>query len=101
MAAAAGFLFFQENPSPSLLAGVCLTMAGMVLMDRPVAELLRVRALKEKGLAAGTIAERVSETVLPNGLKVLLLENHKAPVLTFQVWYRVGSRNERPGETIG
>jgi len=44
--------------------------------------------------AAGTIAERVSETVLPNGLKVLLLENHKAPVITFQVWYRVGSRNE-------
>ncbi|HYR02781.1 MAG TPA: insulinase family protein, partial [Syntrophobacteria bacterium] len=37
--------------------------------------------------AAGIIAERVSETVLPNGLKVLLLENHKAPVITFQVWY--------------
>jgi len=47
------------------------------------------------GVAYGaTIAERVSETVLPNGLKVLLLENHKAPVITFQVWYRVGSRNE-------
>jgi zinc protease len=44
--------------------------------------------------ATGTIAEKVSETVLPNGLKVLLLENHKAPVITFQVWYRVGSRNE-------
>ncbi len=29
------------------------------------------------GAACGaTIAERVSETVLPNGLKVLLLENH-------------------------
>jgi len=47
-----------------------------------------------QALADGTIAERVSETILPNGLKVLLLENHKAPVLTFQVWYRVGSRNE-------
>ena len=44
--------------------------------------------------AAGTIADRVSEAVLPNGLKVLLLENHKAPVITFHVWYRVGSRNE-------
>jgi zinc protease len=31
---------------------------------------------------------------LPNGLKVILLENHKAPLVTFQVWYRVGSRNE-------
>jgi len=51
-------------------------------------------SLCSRAVAAATIAERVSETVLPNGLKVLLLENHKAPVLTFQVWYRVGSRNE-------
>ncbi len=42
---------------------------------------------------------KVTETVLPNGLKVLLKEEHKAPVVTFQVWYRVGSRNERLGKT--
>jgi zinc protease len=41
----------------------------------------------------------VFETVLPNGLKVILLENHKAPLVTFQVWYRVGSRNEAWGKT--
>jgi hypothetical protein len=40
------------------LAG-CMQGKGYLLMDRPVAELLRVRALKEKGLAAGTIAERL------------------------------------------
>jgi zinc protease len=45
------------------------------------------------------LRETVSETVLPNGLKVLLLENHKAPLITFQVWYRVGSRNEEWGKT--
>ena len=53
-------------------------------------------------IAAGTVApyaERVRETVLPNGLKVLLLEDHRAPVATFQVWYRVGSRNEELGKT--
>jgi len=43
--------------------------------------------------------ERVFETVLPNGLKVILLEDHKAPLVTFQVWYRVGSRNEAWGKT--
>lgn len=36
---------------------------------------------------------------LDNGLKVLLLERHQAPVVTFQVWYRVGSRNENIGQT--
>jgi len=45
------------------------------------------------------LSEQVQETMLPNGLKVLLLENHKAPVVTFQVWYRVGSRNEVWGKT--
>ncbi len=41
----------------------------------------------------------VTERVLPNGLKVLLKEEHKAPVVTFQVWYKVGSRNECLGKT--
>jgi zinc protease len=45
------------------------------------------------------LKEQVFEAVLPNGLKVLLLENHKAPIVTFQVWYRVGSRNEEWGKT--
>jgi len=49
--------------------------------------------------AAQTYAERVRETVLPNGLKMLLLEDHKAPVAVLQVWYRVGSRNEQLGKT--
>jgi zinc protease len=45
------------------------------------------------------LREQVFDTVLPNGLKVILLENHKAPLVTFQVWYRVGSRNEAWGKT--
>jgi zinc protease len=45
------------------------------------------------------VADTVSEVTLDNGLKVILLENHKAPLITFQVWYRVGSRNEEWGKT--
>lgn len=41
----------------------------------------------------------VTEKVFPNGIKVLLKEEHKAPVVTFQIWYKVGSRNERLGTT--
>ena len=36
MAALAGLWFFQETSSPSLVAGLCLTVAGMALIDRPV-----------------------------------------------------------------
>src|SRR4051812_1745235 len=49
--------------------------------------------------ADAALGEQVVETILPNGLKVILLENHKAPLVTFQVWYRVGSRNEAWGKT--
>jgi zinc protease len=41
----------------------------------------------------------VKETTLDNGLKVLLLEDHKSTAVTFQVWYRVGSRNEFDGKS--
>ncbi len=41
----------------------------------------------------------VTKTQLENGMTVLLKEMHHAPVVTFMVWYRVGSRNEVPGRT--
>src|SRR5688572_13551336 len=36
---------------------------------------------------------------LPNGLHVILHENHAAPVVTTYVLYHVGSKNERPDRT--
>ena len=44
-------------------------------------------------------AAQVQEFVLDNGLKVLLLEDHKSPAVTFQVWYRAGARNEKDGKS--
>lgn len=44
-------------------------------------------------------AAQVQEYVLDNGLKVLLLEDRKSPSVTFQVWYRVGGRNEKDGKS--
>jgi hypothetical protein len=42
---------------------------------------------------------RVESFTLPNGLKVHLVEDHSAQVVAVNVWYDVGSRNERPGRT--
>jgi zinc protease len=41
----------------------------------------------------------LSVHTLPNGLTVVLVEDHAAPVVTMWVWYRVGSRNEASGTT--
>src|SRR5688500_12449197 len=36
---------------------------------------------------------------LPNGLRVILSEDHSTPIVHMSVWYHVGSKNERPGRT--
>ncbi|HET7341110.1 MAG TPA: pitrilysin family protein [Methylomirabilota bacterium] len=41
----------------------------------------------------------VVAVTLDNGLRVLLLEDHRSPIVSLQMWYRVGSRNERRGMT--
>jgi zinc protease len=45
------------------------------------------------------ISDTVKYAKLANGLQVIVLENHKAPVATFNVFYQVGSRNETFGKT--
>ena len=42
---------------------------------------------------------RIERYVLGNGLQVLLVEDHAAPVICLQTWFRVGSRHEKPGKT--
>ena len=38
-------------------------------------------------------------TTLPNGMRVVFLEDHSTPIVHLQMWYHVGSKNERPGRT--
>jgi zinc protease len=38
-------------------------------------------------------------TTLPNGLEVVMLEDHSTPVIQAEIWYHVGSKNEKPGKT--
>ncbi len=37
--------------------------------------------------------------VLDNGLTVIVHEDHKTPIVAVNVWYHVGSKNEKPGKT--
>ncbi|HEX7050325.1 MAG TPA: pitrilysin family protein [Longimicrobiales bacterium] len=37
--------------------------------------------------------------VLDNGLTLIVHEDHKAPIVAVNIWYHVGSKNEKPGKT--
>jgi zinc protease len=50
-------------------------------------------------LAPFSAASHVYEEVLDNGLRVLIQEVHTAPLASVWCWYRVGSKDETPGQT--
>lgn len=58
--------------------------------------LLFVIALSLPVFGAGL---QVKDTTLGNGLKVVVYENHSAPVVNAEVWYRVGAYDEQSGYT--
>ncbi|MBP6179587.1 MAG: insulinase family protein [Anaerolineales bacterium] len=45
------------------------------------------------------MANKITQTTLKNGMKVMLKEIHTAPIISSWVWYRVGSRDEPTGKT--
>ena len=55
-----------------------------------------IRAVTSKG---GIPSIRYEKYTLSNGLEVILAEDHRLPLVAFNVWYHVGARNERPGLT--
>src|SRR5574341_2563491 len=65
------------------------------------------RILLTLGLAAGVAlplgaqAGRIQydQFALPNGLRVITSEDHSTPIVSVDVWYHTGSRNERPGRS--
>jgi zinc protease len=55
--------------------------------------------------AAGAIAPvaasapKITDFTLPNGLQVVVIPDHRAPVVTHMIWYKVGSADETPGKS--
>jgi len=51
------------------------------------------------GLLISEAIATTTEYRLDNGMKVIIIEDPKSPMATFQVWYRVGSKDEPAGKT--
>ena len=61
-----------------LAAGLALVATGAVALGR-----VRAQDKQEAKDGLSDLASRVQEIVLPNGLKILVLERHAAPVVAF------------------
>ncbi len=74
-----------------LLAAPLLVTGAVVTAQAP--------ATLGKAPSSPALTAGIRETILPNGLTVLTKEVRTAPVVSFSVWYKVGSRNEHTGIT--
>ncbi len=61
--------------------------------------LAAVSTAKAKMRPTNAIEIPYTKVVLQNGLTVIVHEDHKAPIVSVNVWYHVGSKNEKPGKT--
>jgi len=74
------------SPSPSVGCLLALALTCAFLTD---------------GVSAETLSNTVPPTTftLDNGLQVVVISDHRAPVVTQMIWYKVGSADETPGKS--
>jgi zinc protease len=75
------------NPLTRCTVAVCLGLACGLYLPAAVDARVPPPKLQYKHLT------------LPNGLTVILHEDHSTPIVHLQLWYHVGSKDERPGRT--
>jgi zinc protease len=63
------------------------------------AAMIFVLMLTACGVFAQDIDIPFQKFVLDNGLTLIVHEDHKAPIVAVNLWYHVGSKNEKPGKT--
>jgi zinc protease len=81
---------------PTALA-LALSTALVAGLPAPVA--MAAGAHAGAGATAGAIDIATDSFTLPNGLKVIVHSDHKAPIVAVNIWYHVGSKDEPAGKT--
>ena len=76
------------------LAALLDARAGLVLVCAGLASIAAASAMDK--VAPST---RVQEFRLANGLQVIVIPDHRAPVVTQMIWYKVGAADEPPGSS--
>ena len=71
-----------------MLRTVCLLATACVTLSAPVAR-----------AQAPRISVPVTVDTLPNGLTLIVHEDHSVPIVATNVWFHVGSGDEKPGRT--
>ena len=77
----------RPNPVTRTLSALLLSIAALSVFSGPTRAATRPARLD------------YTMTTLGNGMQVVFLEDHSTPIVHAEIWYHVGSKNERPGRT--
>ncbi len=89
-------IFYHSNTIFQHLQGDEMKTIGLFLLVVLIS-LSQVKAQSKNMVADINIP--YEKFTLDNGLTVLVHEDHKAPIVAVNVWYHVGSKNEKPGKS--
>jgi zinc protease len=90
--------FDKKPPERGILPFLALCLTTLALVSCAQATATK-EFTKPKQYSQPKEFAEPKEYTLDNGLKVLIVEDHKAPLAVFQIWYKVGSIDETPGKT--
>jgi zinc protease len=94
MESTAGVLFREENVIRRLVP-ICYLIAACA----PAATVQTGGGTATVAAASAIPKIQFEKYTLPNGLEVILHEDHSTPIVTVNTWYKVGSGDEKPGRT--
>ncbi|MGH7521952.1 MAG: M16 family metallopeptidase [Gemmatimonadales bacterium] len=83
----------------SRIALVTLALGFVAVPAAPGQQPARASRTTAQRATPAAITIPYQRFVLKNGLTLLVHEDHKAPIVAVNIWYHVGSKNERPGRT--
>src|SRR5262249_52977276 len=71
----------------------------IVLAKINFATITLVAALAASPLSAQQAGPEIANSTLANGLELVVIPDHRAPVVTHMIWYKVGAADETPGKS--
>jgi zinc protease len=75
-------------------------MKVVMLLQRLAATMMLLAVQATSSFAQTTLtSEHPATFTLPNGLQVVVIQDHRTPVVTQMIWYKVGSADETPGKS--
>src|SRR5438874_694464 len=90
----------NASPMTSLKLPRLLALPALLLAMHGAGSALATAAEPAATASTAALPEIAYEKyTLPNGLDVILVENHKLPIVAVNIWYHVGPANEAPGLT--